>query len=107
MLSSDPFTFVDGFSSLSPRLYVAGTTYPTSAISAVGFWSGYGDLGRGVNHQQVGMRVGDVLLHISSTGSATPGQTSLHSVVATSANQASTVATTGWGAQYDVTVSSA
>ena len=100
--SSDPALVTDGFSSLMPRMFVACTTSVSSAIIATGFWQGYGSGGR-----SVGMQLGDILLHVASTNSATPGRVTTHSVIGSTANVASTSASSGYGAGYDVTVSSA
>jgi hypothetical protein len=87
-------------------VFIAGTTYNSTDITAAGFWAGYGAGGRG--GYQSGMRVGDILMHVASTGSAVvPGRVTMHSVIASSANVASTILSSGYNAAYDVTVASA
>lgn len=53
-----------------------------------------------------GMQIGDVVIVAESSGGGTPGRTTTHSVKASTANQASTSGSTGWGAAYNVTISS-
>lgn len=101
--SSDPMLLIDGFASGIPRLFVAMTTYLTSDVSSTGFWAGYGAGSRGGT--PVGMRLGDALMHVQSTGTAKPGFVSMHSVVASTANVASTSLSSGFNAAYNVTVS--
>jgi hypothetical protein len=103
--SSNPTLLIDGFASGMPRLFVAATTNVSSAIIATGFWAGYGAGGRG--GYQAGLQLGDLLAHVASTASATPGRVTLHSVIGSSANQASTVGSTGYWTAYDATVASA
>lgn len=100
--SSDPVLIVQGFGLGAPHVFAAQTTNVSSAITSTGFWSGCAEKGRGNNF---GMRLGDILFHRCSTDSATPGRVTVHSVIATSANVASTVASSGFNAQYDATVS--
>jgi hypothetical protein len=103
--SSNPSMIVDGFASGMPRVFVAYTTSVSSAIIATGFWAGVGEGSRG--GYQAGMRIGDVLLHRASTDSATPGRVTTHSVIASTADQASTSGSTGYSAAYNVTIASA
>jgi hypothetical protein len=105
LTSSNPSAIIDGFSSLMPRVFIAQTTAVSSAIIATGFWQGYGAGSRGSN--PVGMQLGDVLMHIASTGSATPGRVTMHSVIGSTSNVASTSLSSGYNAAYDVTVASA
>lgn len=110
--SSHPSCILDGITPGMARVFMAQTTYVSSAILPTGFWQGYGEGSRGNSnsptwYNSVGMRVGDVLMHISTTNSATPGRVSLHSVIGVSANVASTVLSSGYNAAYDVTVASA
>jgi hypothetical protein len=101
--SSNPSIVIDGFSSLMPRFFMAATTFLTSDVSSTGMWKGYGAGSRGGN--PVGMQLGDVLIHIQSSGTAKPGFVSMHSVIASSANVASTTLSSGFNAAYDITVS--
>lgn len=101
--SSTPSLLLDdGFGAGGqPRVWIASTTNLSSAVSTTGFWAGCGEGG----HTGIAMRVSDVLIHISSINSATPGAVALKSVIASSANVLSTSASSGYGASYDVTVS--
>lgn len=53
-----------------------------------------------------GMQLGDVVIVSESSAGGTPGRTTMHSVKASTANQASTSASTGYAAAYNVTISS-
>lgn len=101
--SSNPSLLIDQFSSLGPRVFIAATTAVSSAVCATGFWAGYGAGGRGSN--PVGMQLGDVLIHVASTGATFPGRVTLHSVIGSTANVASTSASSGFTAAFDITVS--
>lgn len=103
--SSNPTLLVDGFGPSMPRLFVAATTYDSSDVTATGFWAGVGQGSKGSN--PVGMRLGDILMHVASTGATIPGRVTMHSVIASTANVASTSASSGYGAVYNVTVASA
>lgn len=104
--SSSPMLLADGYASGMPSVFVAATTAVSSAIIATGFWTGqgYGSNQRGASPG--GLKLGDILMHVASTGSATPGRVTLHSVLTGTANQASTLASSAFGnTGYDVTVS--
>lgn len=104
--SSDPAMIFNGYGTAMPRMFLAATTYNSSEVSAVGFWVGYGAGSRGSN--PVGMRIGDVLMHIASTGSTgSAGHVTMHQVVGSTANVASTSASSGFNASYNVSVSAA
>jgi len=87
----------------APTVFYAGSTAVSAAIIATGFWSacGYG------SRSGVGMRVGDLLLHTQLTTAGVPVKATLHAVVASTANQASTIASSGFNAAYDITVATA
>lgn len=102
--SSTPAQWDDAPGPLLPALFVARTTNVSSAVVATGFWTG---CGRGSRPNTAGMRVGDILLHIASTDSATPGRCTIHTVIDSTADQASTAASSGWNAGYNATVASA
>lgn len=103
--SSDPAMISDGYDASMPRLFIATTTNPSSAIEATGFWAGQGSGSRGTG--RASMRVGDVLLHVQSTATTFPGRVTLHSVIGSTANVASTSLSSGFAARYDITVASA
>jgi hypothetical protein len=86
----------------NPRMFMAATTMVSSQVADTARWVGYGVA---PNVGTVGMRVGDVLLHVSSSGAANPGRVSLHSVLASSAQAASTASSSGWASLFDITVS--
>lgn len=104
--TNPPALIIDGFSSLMPRVFMYGSTHLVSDITATGFFAGCGNGSRTVSNSNVGMRVGDLLINRSSTDASVPGRTTFHSVIGATADQASTSASTGWGAAYNVTVSS-
>lgn len=99
--SSDPALILDSMMD-GPRVFMAITTAVSSAIVSTGYWQGYGAGSRGGT--PVGMRVGDVLLHQQTTNTAYPGRVTWHSVIASTANVASTAASSGWNASYNVTL---
>ena len=104
--SSDPAIVIDGYGTAMPRLYLAATTLTSSAVADTGRWVGYGALGNTRNATQVGLRLGDVLLHVSSSGAGAPGRVSLHAVLSATSNAiGSTLLSSNYGTGYDVTVS--
>ena len=68
--------------------------------------AGQGVLARSPNN--VGMRQGDLLVNVESSLGVTPGRVSWHSVIASTFNQASSGASSGFiaSAGFDITVSS-
>ena len=88
----------------APRVFSYSSTHSSTDILATGFFTGCGYGGRPAN---LGMRVGDVVMNISSTSASNPGRTTIHSVIASTANVASTVASSGYNAGFDCTVASA
>jgi hypothetical protein len=52
-----------------------------------------------------GVRIGDVILNQESSGSTNFGRCTLHGVIASTANQASTLSSTGYNTVYNVSVS--
>lgn len=103
--SSNPSMIIDGFASGMPRVFACCTTSVSSAIITAGFFAGMGYGGR--SGHQAGMRVGDLLLHTQVTTAAEPVRATLHVVTGSTADQASTSASTGWGANFNVTVATA
>lgn len=95
--------------------YIPGTSDPTTSSSlgttatGIGFFAGLGELSRGNNG--IGMRIGDVLMHVSKdtlvstdgTGNLSPfpGRVTFHSVVASTPNGSTVSSSVAW----DVTVS--
>lgn len=73
-------------------------------VAAAGYFAGAGRGSRG--SAGMGMTLGDVVIVSESSGGGTPGRTTMHAVKASTANQASTSSSTGWGAAYNVTISS-
>jgi hypothetical protein len=82
-------------------------TYSSSdsavTIAAAGYFTGVGYRSRGL--AGLGMKLGDLVLNIESSAGAIPGRATWHSVTASSANVASTSASSGFSAAYNVTVS--
>jgi hypothetical protein len=87
---------------------------PSSAISAQGYFGAQGRgtrLGATVQGSSTmtnfcaGMALSDLLMHVENAAGANPGRVGWTSVIATSANQASTASSTGWqNYGLDVTV---
>ena len=130
-MAYDPATaavrqIVDGglFESLStaPSISHGGNIYSycsshscTQAGGITGFFSGCGAqptsgaaagiLARSTNN--VGMRFGDLLVNVESSGGASPGRVTWHCVTGSTFNQASTAGSSAQksGAGFDVTVS--
>jgi len=81
----------------------------STAISGVaGYFTGQGFGGRtGPNSTSpppVGMRLGDLVIHTETSAGATPGKATLMSVTGSTADQASTLSSSGYNnAKYDVT----
>ena len=88
----------------APRIFAYSSTHNSTDILATGFFTGCGYGGRPAN---IGMRVGDIVINTASTSASNPGRVTTHSVIASSANVASTVASSGYNAAYDCTVASA
>lgn len=98
-----------GFAS-GGSMYLHSSSDPSTDIAATGFFAGAGAGGKPLlsdSAKMLGMKYGDIVLHRESSGGATPGRMTMHSVVGSTANQASTLASTGFNTLYDVTVSSA
>ena len=84
------------------------STAASTEAATTGYFARAGIGSRSLTSQladNVGMRVGDVVIIAESTDGATPGRTTPHSVISATANQASTTASTGWNTGYDVTIS--
>lgn len=79
--------------------YLSADTVTT--VKGAGYFAGMGAGGRATNY---GMKLGDVVIVTESTNGAAPGRTYMGAVSGSTANQASTSASTGWNAAYDVTV---
>lgn len=81
------------------------TTNSSTEVAATGFFAGCGAGSRGGTG--VGMLFGDIVLVAANTGTtfSTTGKVTLHSVLKATANVASTLASSGYGAAYDVTLS--
>lgn len=103
--SSNPNLVIDGFASGMPRLFVAATTAVSSAIIATGFWTGVGAGGR--SGYQAGVQVGDLMMHTQVTTAGVPVKATLHVCIASTADQASTSASTGWNTAYNATFATA
>ena len=73
-----------------------------STVKGAGFFAGVGQDSRGSNAR--GMKIGDIVICTESTAGSVPGRTYMGAVSASTANQASTSASTGWNAAYDCTV---
>lgn len=97
-------------------LWVYQSTHASTAATVTGFFAGCGRqpssaisapvLARSPNN--VGMAVGDIVICVESTGGATPGRVTVHSVLGSSFNQASTSGSSSYVATagFDVSISS-
>lgn len=96
-----------GLTGLSPvapgALWFYRSSDANAAVTATGYFTrcGYGSR----SGPQVGMRVGDVVICAESSAGASPGKISMHAVTASTADQASTSASTGYTAGYNVSLS--
>ena len=89
--STNPVAMIsDGFGGSVPRMFVYASTHGATDISyyagttsyssaGVGFFKGCGEGGRSNN--DVGMRMGDILINVSRGSTDFPGVTTLHSVI--------------------------
>lgn len=88
----------------APRIFAYSSTHNSTDILATGFFTGCGYGGRPAN---VGMRVGDIIINRASTDASIAGRVTLHSVVASTANFASTLASSAYNTAFDCSVASA
>jgi hypothetical protein len=88
----------------APRIFAYSSTHNSTDILATGFFTGCGD---GSRLGSIGMRPGDIVINRASTSASIPGRVTAHSVIASTANVASTSASSGWAAAYDCSVASA
>lgn len=72
-----------------------------TTVKAAGFFAGMGAGGHATNY---GMKIGDVVIVTESTAGTVPGRTYMGAVNGSTADQASTSASSGFKASYDVTV---
>lgn len=77
----------------------------STQILATGYFANCGYGSRGSSAFQ--MQIGDVVMNVESSGGATPGKTNFCGAYAATANVASTVASSGYSAGYNVTVRTA
>jgi hypothetical protein len=96
---------VDGGLTDGTATWLYRSSDPSTAVKATGYFAGCGSGSRGAN--AFGMKVGDVVICAENSAGATPGRTTMHSVITSTANVASTSASSGFSASYDVTVSAA
>lgn len=94
----------DGFASGMPRVFYYPSTHASSQITATGFFAAAGDGGRSANN--VGLRLGDVVMCRASTSSTRPGAVVWGSVIGSTANVASTSASSAFLSSmgYDCTL---
>lgn len=98
------------------NIWIYRSSDGSTVISATGYFAGEGVDSRGsvgktgansATPPPVGMRPGDLLLNCETSAGNNPGRVTWHAVTGSTADQLSTSASTGYGAKYDVTVSSA
>lgn len=81
---------------------------PSTGRATTGRYAGAGYGGRPRSSDAsrvVGMRYGDLVVCLESSNGADPGKVTWGSVIASTADQASTAASTGFNTLYDVTIS--
>lgn len=96
-----------GFPS-GPNLFHYRSSDAAAAVVAGGYFAGAGAGSRQASSNSdraKGMKYGDVVMVQESSAGATPGRVSMHSVIGSTADQASTLASTGWLTGYDVSIS--
>jgi hypothetical protein len=100
-----------GFSGTGRSVWIYGgstrTTNSSSEVAAVGFFTKTGVGSRGTN--AVGLKLGDIVINNSATGTtfSTTGRVTLHNVINSTANVASTSASSAMleSFGYDCTIS--
>lgn len=97
-------------------LWVYQSTHASTAVTVTGFFAGCGRqpssaisapvLARSPNN--VAMALGDIVVCAESTGGATPGRATIHTVIGSTFNQASTSGSSACvtSAGFDVSISS-
>jgi hypothetical protein len=104
--STGPLILVsEGISTDAPRTFAYSSTHTSTEVTGTGFLTGVGAGSRGLNG--LGLRVGDLVMCRASTGSATPGGVSWHSCISSTADNASTSASSGWNSAFNCTLSAA
>lgn len=86
-----------------PAMHLYKSSEASSDVSVIGFFTAGGAYGR---NPLGNMKVGDLVLVQQTTAGPSPGKVSIHSVIASTANQASTSSSTGWAANYNASISS-
>jgi hypothetical protein len=89
-------------------MWVYRSTHSSTMVIATGFFASAGVGSRSTANNgagNVGMRVGDLVLCQETTDGTVPGRVTHHSVIGATADQASTLAATGYRAGYNVTIS--
>jgi hypothetical protein len=97
-----------GLTGASGGVWLYSSTHAATAATVNGFFASAGAGSRSTANNgagNVGMRIGDIVIVAESTGGATPGRATLHTVTASTADQASTSASTGYRAGYNVSIS--
>lgn len=94
-----------GFVHGKGSVYLYSSSHASSDYTTTGFFAGAGHGSRNHSAGNVGMRVGDLVVCVGTTNAPTPGYVTWHSVVSATANQASTTASTGYNAAFDITLS--
>ena len=94
-----------GFNSGGNIWHYGRTTEASSVVATVGYFAGCGVGSKGAN--SFGMRLGDVVIVNTATGAtlSTTGKVWVSNVLNSTANVLSTVASSGYSASYDVTIS--
>ena len=96
-----------GFTQGKGGVYVYKSSHASSDYTTTGFFAGAGFGSRNHSAGNVGMRVGDLVLCAQTTDGPTPGYVTVHTVIASTIDQASTTASTGFNAAYNITLSAA
>lgn len=86
-----------------PAMHLYSSSQASTDVCVTGFFTNGGASGR---NPVANLKVGDIMLVQQTTAGPSPGKVSVHSVIASTANQASTNSSTGWNAGYDCSLSS-
>ena len=106
--TSSGFIFIEGGLAGSPRfgIHKSSDSAVDVAVTGYGTAAGAGSRHRSSDgYKALNLAYGDIMLHVESSNGASPGRCSVHSVVGSTADQASTSASTGFLTAYNVSFS--
>ena len=96
---------ITGNSSGANAIFLYESSHSSTSIAtstAGGFFTG---AGAGSRTPGAGMQLRDLVCCRESSAGTFPGKVTWHSVIGSTADQASTLAATGWGAAYNASIS--